>query len=142
MDFAPLFGEDTEAEAEAEAEAEENPRPLEWPYKVSMTTLMEESKDGAEMTSFAGLVSNQTRSRRFFVTEKGYMGLGPPKVEVGDVVCVFPGLNVPVILEKSVSADGAFYTHRGECFVLGIMDGEVMAEVDKGTVSLEEIEIH
>jgi hypothetical protein len=35
----------------------------------------------------------------------------------------------------------AFF-HRGECFVLGIMDGEVMDTLDKGVVALEEIEVH
>jgi hypothetical protein len=66
------------------------------------------------------------------------MGLGSPRVEVGDVVCVFPGLSVPVILRKT---DGN-YTHQGECFVLGVMDGEVIDNLEKGLVSLEEIEIH
>lgn len=66
------------------------------------------------------------------------MGLGPPRVKVGDLVCVFPDDSVPVIMRKT----NGHYTHQGECFVLGIMDGEVMENLEKGTVSLQELGIH
>ena len=34
------------------------------------------------------------------------------------------------------------YVLRGECFVLGLMDGEAMDALDEGKASLEEIETH
>jgi hypothetical protein len=60
--------------------------------------------------------------RRFFVTSKGFFGLGPREVEGGDVVFVLYGCNVPVVLRRT----GGFWTFVGEAFVAGIMDGEVI----------------
>jgi hypothetical protein len=37
-------------------------------------------------------------SRRFFTTEKGYMGIGPPVVQTGDITCVLFGGEVPYVL--------------------------------------------
>lgn len=37
------------------------------------------------------LVRGQCLYRRFFITEKGYLGLGPGPMEVGDHVCVLFG---------------------------------------------------
>jgi hypothetical protein len=60
--------------------------------------------------------------RRFFVTSKGFFGLGPRETEEGDVVFVLYGCNVPVVLRRK----GEFWTFVGEAFVAGIMDGEVI----------------
>jgi hypothetical protein len=61
--------------------------------------------------------------RRFFVTHKGYMGLGPRSMQPGDEVFIFSGADVPFVLRKSVLEE-----HRlvGEAYVHGIMDGEVL----------------
>jgi hypothetical protein len=37
-------------------------------------------------------------SRRFFTTEKGYMGIGPPVAQNGDIICVLFGGEVPYVL--------------------------------------------
>ena len=39
--------------------------------------------------------------RRFFNTEKGYMGIGPSKINKGDVVCVLLGGETPYILRPT-----------------------------------------
>lgn len=108
------------------------------PSNAAFTTTIAESCGNVNLRQFVAALQHKTRNRQFFVTSRGYMGLGPPRVEVGDVVCVFPGLSVPVIMRKM---DG-HYKHQGQCYVHGIMDGEVMESLDKGIVSLEEIEIH
>ena len=110
---------------------------LSWPPNASVSSLVETCSD-INMRSFAAVLEHKTKGRTFFVTSRGYMGLGPPHLEVGDAICVFPGHSVPVIMHKADS----YYKHRGECFVLGVMDGEVMEHLEKGTVSLEEFEIH
>jgi hypothetical protein len=110
---------------------------LKWPPGTH-GTFPEACKDLKELRSYLGTIHHKTKKRRFFVTSRGYMGLGSDRVEIGDTICVFPGCNVPVIMRKN----DAHYVHQGECFVLGIMDGEVMDALDKGMVSLEEIEIH
>ena len=60
--------------------------------------------------------------RAFFVTEKGYMGLGPSSMEEGDLVYVLSGGQVPFILRPTVLAEG--FSLVGESYVHGIMDGE------------------
>ena len=108
------------------------------PSNAAVTTTIAESCGDVNLRQFIATVQYKTKGCQFFVSSRGYMGLGPPRVEVGDVVCVVPGLSVPVIMRK---IDG-YYKHQGECYVHGIMDGEVMESLDKGTVSLEEIKIN
>jgi hypothetical protein len=57
---------------------------------------------------------------RFFVTKRGYIGVGPPTTKFNDKVCVFTGGGVPFILEKRKRT----YSLIGECYVHGIMYGE------------------
>ncbi|KAH8592869.1 hypothetical protein B0O99DRAFT_629186 [Bisporella sp. PMI_857] len=63
-----------------------------------------------------------TIKRAFFVTEKGYMGLGPSSMEEGDLVYVLSGGQVPFILRPTRLAEG--FSLVGESYVHGIMDGE------------------
>jgi hypothetical protein len=37
-------------------------------------------------------------SRRFFMTKKGYMGIGPNRCSNGDIVCVLLGGELPYVL--------------------------------------------
>lgn len=39
--------------------------------------------------------------RNFFVTKRGYFGLGAPSIEPGDLVCVIPGGAVPFVLHET-----------------------------------------
>ncbi|MCJ1460505.1 hypothetical protein MMC28_010887 [Mycoblastus sanguinarius] len=60
--------------------------------------------------------------RRFFTTIGGYMGLGHPRMQPGDKVCVFMGGAVPWVIRQ----EGEEYVLIGECYVHGLMDGEAM----------------
>ena len=60
--------------------------------------------------------------RRFFVSIAGYMGLGPPGMRPGDMLCVFLGGQVPWIIRE---VDGG-YVLVGECYVHGLMNGEAI----------------
>jgi hypothetical protein len=64
-----------------------------------------------------------------FITAKGYLGMGREVMEIGDWLCVFLGAETPFLLRE------ASYQHEfnflGECYVHGIMDGEVMSTVDE-----------
>ena len=70
--------------------------------------------------------------RVLFVTARGYMGLGPWNAKVGDHVCVLKGADTPFLL-RPVERKDERYTLVGETYVLGIMEGEAMAdeEVDE-----------
>jgi hypothetical protein len=72
--------------------------------------------------------------RKPFRSKMGYVGLGPPDIRKGDVVCVFLGSDLPHILRK---LDQSGYQLVGEAYVHGIMDGELM----KGDVSFMSYEL-
>jgi hypothetical protein len=76
-------------------------------------------------------IASATPSRRFFRTEKGYIGLGPPNTRVGDEVFILDGGTVPFLLRSERESLRFFvgelhnpYTLVGDCYVYGIMDGE------------------
>jgi hypothetical protein len=72
--------------------------------------------------------------RRFFITKKGYFGLGPQKLEPGDRVAVFFGSGVPFVLRKCPAVGGRrAWRIIGECYVQGIMQGQVIQEWELGT---------
>jgi hypothetical protein len=109
---------------------------LQLPSGTGLKTIRE--GDYSQLKSLMGTLVFNNTERRLFVTSRGYMGLHTPRVENDDYICVFPGCNVPVIMRKV----DRHYVHLGECYVHGIMDGEVMDALDAGIVSLEELEIH
>jgi hypothetical protein len=59
----------------------------------------------------------------FFVTEWGYIGVGPKITKVNDQICVFAGGGVPFVLEEKYR----MYSLIGESYVHGIMYGESCA---------------
>ncbi|KAI0543894.1 heterokaryon incompatibility protein-domain-containing protein [Xylaria curta] len=63
--------------------------------------------------------SGWVKKRRFFVTEKGYFGLGPGETRVGDKVVLLQGGPVPIITRP-----GEPSSIVGESYVRGIMEGE------------------
>jgi hypothetical protein len=103
------------------------------------------------ISSIHHALKTATASRRFFLTSKGYMGVGPKTTVVGDNVHVFKGGNVPfmtrqdrsgslevgdsiVLIPGDSGAQEAALTisliasaHQlvGDCFVYGLMDGEI-----------------
>lgn len=67
----------------------------------------------------------------FFVTAGGYVGLGAKgAVHKGDKLCIVPGCKVPLVVRKV----GSGYKVRGDCYVFGMMKGEVMRQVRDGKV--------
>jgi hypothetical protein len=61
---------------------------------------------------------------RFYVTDKGYYGLVPCDVQVGDQVCVLYGSKVPFLLRNISDTK---YELLSWTFVLGLMNGEALA---------------
>jgi len=66
------------------------------------------------------------------------MGLGTESLCSSDIIVVLLGCDVPVILRKVED----HYVLIGECFVLGLMDGEAMEMLDQREVNLQTFEIH
>jgi hypothetical protein len=66
--------------------------------------------------------------RCFFTTRYGRMGLCQPNTKPGDEVWIMRGVPVPFTVRPRQSAEpGAAeqYAMLGDCFLLGIMDGEL-----------------
>lgn len=78
-------------------------------------------------------IANQRRAlhnRRFFLTSKGYYGIGHRSLESRDVCAVFRGANVPFILRKVPPHERTGdapnrYRLIGESYIQGIMRGEI-----------------
>jgi Heterokaryon incompatibility protein (HET) len=63
-------------------------------------------------------------NRRFFITDRGYFGLGPQNMQRNDVVSVLFGGRTPYVLRPW----GASHLFLGECYVHGIMFSEGIEE--------------
>jgi hypothetical protein len=71
--------------------------------------------------------------RRFLITEAGLMGMAPPHVQPGDIICVFPGTQIPFLLRPV----DEFYILVGEVYVSdGYMEGRAVDEFERGERSL------
>ncbi|KAJ3545639.1 hypothetical protein NM208_g2414 [Fusarium decemcellulare] len=109
--------------------------------------VQETGPDGEEKLTYVAVdfaVTSATLNRRLFFTKKGYMGLGPATMKAGDAAYVFAGGHMPFIVrhakERDVPKVGMRNCHEliGDCYIHGIMDGEVMDkfEQDKRSVYL------
>ncbi|KAF2805727.1 uncharacterized protein BDZ99DRAFT_480400 [Mytilinidion resinicola] len=78
-------------------------------------------------------------SRKFFITSNGYYGLAPMIVQQGDMCCVLIGARVPFILRPTETP--SHYQVVGECYVHGIMRGEVVQWWKEGKFKMEEISL-
>lgn len=76
------------------------------------------------------------RNRRFAITESGRFGLVARFAKLNDVCCICPGMQVPLILRPR--EDGR-YGLVGDGYIQGVMAGEVMEQLEKGKVKLENI---
>ncbi|KAI0411235.1 HET-domain-containing protein [Xylaria grammica] len=81
-------------------------------------------------------VSKATARRRFFISRKGYMGLGPLESEVDDRICVLAGGRAPFIVRAAQQKED-----EASSRIHGLMDGEAMKLVDDGVLRVEDFEL-
>ncbi|KAH6955752.1 heterokaryon incompatibility protein-domain-containing protein [Ilyonectria sp. MPI-CAGE-AT-0026] len=62
-------------------------------------------------------------TRRGFLTSEGYVGIGPLEMQVGDVICVIFGAQLPLLL-RPLGDNG--YSFVGDVYCDGLMDGEAL----------------
>jgi len=66
-------------------------------------------------------------NQRFFITQKGLIGLGPAEAAIGDGVYVIRGGRVPFILRLAQRGSRVdWFIYVGHAYVHGIMDGEAV----------------
>jgi hypothetical protein len=93
------------------------------------------------------IILRTTYGRCFISTEKGYFGWAPQQCKKGDVVAVLAGGKVPYILRPEASSnlsEGSgdsrkYYSVLGDAYIRGIMDGEVVTELEDRGGNWEEI---
>ena len=73
--------------------------------------------------------------RRLVTTATGYLGLAVEAVEPGDVVAFLAGCHFPVVLRS----DGEMHKVVGECYVNGLMEGEIWEEYKSGNCVLDDL---
>jgi hypothetical protein len=73
--------------------------------------------------------------RALITTETGYLGLAPVAVRSGDVLAILLGCNFPVVL-RPYRDD--LYQVVGECYVHGLMDGEILSQKNDENPPLQE----
>jgi hypothetical protein len=84
----------------------------------------------AGMRDYDAAALDASYGRAFCVTERGNMGLAPPRARQGDLVCVLFGAATPFLLRRYVDtkgkygAEGLLYQLVGECYIHGMMDGK------------------
>ncbi|RYN68206.1 hypothetical protein AA0117_g11244 [Alternaria alternata] len=93
-------------------------------YLKSLGILQKDTKTYDEA---AGRVVRFLWSRRLVSTALGYVGITPHFIQKGDTIAVIGGCAVPLVLRpRWQQKPGRLkYEILGECFVYGIMDGEI-----------------
>ncbi|KAK4209161.1 heterokaryon incompatibility protein-domain-containing protein [Rhypophila decipiens] len=75
------------------------------------------------------LMWERCHSRRLFVTDTGYLGLGPLEASLSDAVYACPSANVPFVLRATGGASKRLHHHLiGECFLEDRMWGDIKAK--------------
>jgi hypothetical protein len=81
-----------------------------------------------------------TRTHRLMVTAHGRIGMVPHEARKGDLVGVFLGSDVPVLLRPGKSSRDPVKL-VGSCYIHGIMAGEAIQWVEEGMLKVECISI-
>jgi hypothetical protein len=74
---------------------------------------------------------------RFLITQQGYVGWAPRRTRKGDKIFVLLGCRTPVILRPQ----GDSFRLIGECYIHGVMNGEVIDELEAGKYQLQDVTI-
>lgn len=80
---------------------------------------------------FGTQLRHYCRNRRFFTTESGHWGLGAPGLQKGDVCVVIYGADIPFILRPIPGCRK--YRLVGQCYISGVMFGELLEKSQDGT---------
>lgn len=78
--------------------------------------------------------------RRLVTTDGGYLGLVPAGARARDVIVMLKGCGVPLVLRPG-RGDTCRFSVIGECYVHGVMSGEVMEFLEQGRCKMVDITI-
>jgi hypothetical protein len=106
-------------------------RSVEWPDDIPT---MHES---LYFSRFQKCMQGWITGRVLFETKDGYLGLGHKMMRKGNCICVLFGSKIPFMMRK---VDDHFIL-LGECFVLGLMDGEAIDSLEERLVESQEFQV-
>ncbi|OTA62910.1 HET-domain-containing protein [Hypoxylon sp. EC38] len=86
---------------------------------------------------FADAVTRAVVDRRFFITKRGRMGLGPPEIQPSDQIVILKGCHVPLILREV----GDHMIIVGEAYVSAMMNGELVSDLEGGRYDIRTINL-
>jgi hypothetical protein len=92
---------------------------------MSRRELQQRSDDLRLVAMFWRPMVSRSSGRRYFVSHRGYLGVGPSTTSPGDVIAIILGLDTPFVL-RAIGENR--YQIVGEAYVHGIMDGELMKD--------------
>ncbi|KAF1922013.1 heterokaryon incompatibility protein-domain-containing protein [Ampelomyces quisqualis] len=73
------------------------------------------------------VVTRKQQPHRFFMTDQGCLGCGPPDIAPGDQVCVFLGYGCPIVLRSSYTAgDLTLKRFMRPVYIHGLMEGQAL----------------
>ncbi len=121
---------------------------LQWDLHVTMVPLGS-PKSIDDVLSVHSFFRAGVLRRNFFITEKGYFGLGPLGCTHGDKVAILLGGRVPYVLppagesssKERVSDDRQAYFVRGDAYVHGMMQGELFKDAKSQTTVMRKIRL-
>lgn len=92
---------------------------------------------------YAKAIREVCGGRKFMVTKTGWIGVVPPGTRVGDEVRIVMGAQTPFVM-RPIEGVGEGIEERcfelvGECYVHGMMDGEILTDESATEGSLESI---
>lgn len=93
---------------------------------VSAALMNDASKRGdqaGDANAYARLAKHVTIGRRVFRTDRNWIGLGPRCMQEGDIVVVFTGGPMPMILRRANDKKDQYYV-MGECYIYDIAMGQ------------------
>lgn len=106
-----------------------------FPHTSSIDELLPDIESAAKLfdpnvlstLSFFQSLPHNLRHFALVETASGYIGLAPIDTATGDSICVLNGSSYPVVLRRKDD----HYILIGQCFVLGLMEGEAAEILDK-----------
>lgn len=103
---------------------------------ANLQKVSESLGDISKKNNLMTAIAEACKGRRFFITGgKHYMGVVPEITEPGDKLCVLLGCCAPFVIRPKNNR----YQLLGECFVPGLMDGEILDDekYEVGAILLE-----
>jgi hypothetical protein len=76
------------------------------------------------MWPFQARILEANQGYRFGVTACGHVGLFPTESKSGDLIVIIPRASTPFVMRPQLN--GTYFTLVGDCYVHGMMNGELL----------------